>query len=164
MAIWKATFHIRDANGQDSPLTIWIDAPDFFDPDGLTDVVGFSQEVSRALDAIIDGAVTGIDLVAKVPPHSDCKTFPAPFSDTEEGALLMWRTTDKTLARMRIATFKESLLLTSGAVITNNPDFLEFHDLIRSAIETPGNYLVQVVDRRGTDLAILESANEDFKP
>lgn len=163
MAIWRASFTIRDEKNRTRQTGIYLDVPDDYTPSDPSDPVEYVREYARALNAIITGAIVNISLEILVDLPNDIRTSPLSNSDVEEGVAIVWETNTTTVSQ-RVPTFDETLVIPgTDAILESDSDWLYFVAMMTNPIDLPADWSVHPTDSRGVDIIALRSARERFK-
>lgn len=161
MATRTTTISFTDEKGL--PAGIEYSTPDAA---GIITTAELAEEIATALSELVDGIITGINIVTNVPlPGGLVGMTGNAGSDVEEGALFTFRTSGNHPTKMRIPTFSELFFLAGTKQVDIADDAVDaFLDLMINGRTDVVNGNVAPCDQRGEDITTLSSAVEKFKP
>lgn len=163
---WTVTCVIEDEKGSQSQVRGYLKYQD-----RIVDIANepgnpeyWARFFMRYLNDMTTGAVVSCSITLSVDLEPTIRSAPLVGSDVEEGAQLIWRTVGGFVARQRIPTFDEALILPgTREVDTSDGDVAAYLQFMSAQnIEMTEDWTVVVSDSRGDALASLRTAKEDF--
>lgn len=151
-------FSVIDGKGARSSVQVNL-------PDGLNlvQVQDFVDDFAPILDAITDGAITGVSVSIAATLPGGLASTPGANSDVEEGARFIFSTENGYSTAVRVPTFPESKI-SSGSQAVNLADTAvdAFVDaMVAGVTVTAGT--AEPSDYRGDDIVGVTSAVESFQ-
>lgn len=159
MGLVGISYTIADEKGVSS--TTFLSLPDTF---SLANTLEFAQDMALLIDAIVNGKITHIGACYQVTLPGGLKAAAVANSDVEEGARFSFATSGGHFTRMRLPTFKETLLSpASKDVNLTDADVAAFVNAMISGIAEPAPAQTLIpCDSRAEDITAISTARELF--
>lgn len=157
---------IEDGKGKRSTMKMYSEVLDGADLTAGKTYESMGDNLLQDLEPIIAGRIVFAHWILPVGFDFTPQTAD-PDSDVEEGATFLFETADGYSTRMRVPTFKESLLVAGTRVVDLAAGAVQ--DWVNTIIDGPdsiagvGEDRINMTTNRGEDVTLLRAAYEVFK-
>ena len=161
------TVGIRDGKGKKATMTFRSEILDDSDLSGGKTYESMADNILQDLRPVIDGEIMWANWTIPVGLDAEAIQTADPDCDVEEGALFQFETAEGFPVKVRIPTFKESLLIAGSSLVNLANGAVQ--DFINTIIDGPdsiagvGEDRINMTDNRGADITKLRIAKEAFK-
>lgn len=162
MPLAKITVTILDAKGAKGFHGFWVDYPEF-PADQNQSPIDYAHAYAQLLDPLIDGQIVNVNVSTNVTLPTGMKATPVLTSDIEDGLRATFQTETYSTVQMTIPTFSEDFVATTGELIIEGQDILDWLTIIEAPTESPGDYVVFPGSERGEAITNLIHAAQKFK-